>query len=204
MFKKLLLFPFVFLFANILVAQDPFTTEILIHREEYKSDFLKNERSPIQEREDLQYLRFFDPDKEYSVQATFQRTKDAKPFDMATYSGVTKPYVQYGWLTFKIKGQTVKMAIYQSLNLRVMPQYRDYLFLPFKDLTNGESTYGGGRYMDFKTGDIKDGKMKIDFNKAYNPWCAFSDGYSCPIPPKENHLNIEILAGEKKYAKENH
>ncbi|MFT4762129.1 MAG: hypothetical protein ACI9LN_004113, partial [Saprospiraceae bacterium] len=68
--------------------------------------------------------------------------------------------------------------------------------------TNSETTYGGGRYLDFKTTDIVDGKMTIDFNKTYNPWCHYSDGYNCPIPPKENHLEVEIVAGERNFGKE--
>ena len=82
-----------------------------------------------------------------------------------------------------------------------MPQYRDYLFIPFKDLTNEDATYGGGRYIDAKTTDITSGEMILDFNKSYNPYCAFSDAYSCPIPPDENHLNIKIEAGEQEFAK---
>ena len=82
-----------------------------------------------------------------------------------------------------------------------MPQYRDYLFLPFKDPTNGKASYGGGRYLDLKTGDLKSGTAIIDFNKAYNPWCAYADGFSCPIPPAANHLAVEIHAGEKNFEK---
>jgi len=73
------------------------------------------------------------------------------------------------------------------------------LFLPFKDFTNNESTYGGGRYINFLDTDIKDGKIEIDFNKSYNPWCAYSDGFNCPIPPKENHIETEVTAGEKNF-----
>ena len=187
-----------------LMAQDAYTTDILIHREAYKNDFLKNERSPLHSEKELANIHFFAPDESYRVKAKFTRTPDAKAFDLATYSGITKPYIQYGWLNFSLNGQTHKLAIYQSLNLRVMPQYRDYLFLPFKDITNGESTYGGGRYLDFKVTDIQNGELIIDFNKAYNPWCAYADGYNCPIPPKENHLAIPVKAGEQNYGGENH
>ena len=77
--------------------------------------------------------------------------------------------------------------------------YRDYLFIPFKDLSNGEATYGGGRYMDIRMDDIKNGELMLDFNKAYNPYCAYSDGYNCPVPPVENHLETEVNAGEKSF-----
>ncbi len=118
-----------------------------------------------------------------------------------TYSGATQPYVKYGTATFRLKDTTLQLAVYQNLRLIRMPQYRDYLFIPFKDATNGEQTYGGGRYMDISKADIEEGKLTIDFNKAYNPWCAYSDGYSCPVPPMENHLNVFVKAGERAYQK---
>jgi uncharacterized protein (DUF1684 family) len=83
-----------------------------------------------------------------------------------------------------------------------IPKYRDYLFIPMKDQTSGKETYGAGRYLDASIKDIKDGKIALDFNKLYNPYCAFSEGYSCPIPPKENHLPVRIEAGEKLFLKE--
>ena len=79
-------------------------------------------------------------------------------------------------------------------------QYKDYLFLPFTDLTSGKETYASGRYLDLKTDEIKNGKVTLDFNKAYNPYCAYVSGvYNCPIPPKENTLGVEVKAGEKLF-----
>ena len=81
-------------------------------------------------------------------------------------------------------------------------KYRDYLFIPFTDLTSGNESYAGGRYFDFKSSDILDNKFELDFNKAYNPYCAYiSNRYSCPIPPKENNLSVAIRAGEKEFGK---
>jgi uncharacterized protein (DUF1684 family) len=89
------------------------------------------------------------------------------------------------------------LAIYQNVDLVNTAGYEDYLFIPFKDLTNGEDTYGGGRYLDLK---IPEGEtILIDFNRAYNPYCAYNHNYSCPIPPFENHLKVKIEAGVKKY-----
>ena len=82
-----------------------------------------------------------------------------------------------------------------------MPQYRDYLFVPFKDLTNAHETYGGGRYLDFRMKDIEGASCVLDFNKAYNPYCAYSEGYNCPIPPRENHLEVRVEAGEMGFGK---
>jgi uncharacterized protein (DUF1684 family) len=101
-----------------------------------------------------------------------------------------------------LEGSEYQLAIYKNLRTTRMPMFRDFLFLPFQDDTNGESTYGGGRYIDLKVGDIEDGKLTIDFNKAYNPYCAYGDGWNCPIPPVENILEVEIAAGEKNYKKE--
>ncbi len=82
--------------------------------------------------------------------------------------------------------------------------YKDHLFLPFTDLTSGEESYGGGRYIDLETTGIINNRLVIDFNKAYNPYCTYSDGYNCPIPPRENDLPVAIRAGEKAFAKPVH
>jgi uncharacterized protein (DUF1684 family) len=101
--------------------------------------------------------------------------------------------VKYGELAFSLNGKEFKLNIYQNLGLINKEGYEDYLFLPFLDETNGIESYGGGRYVDAR---IPEGAtMIIDFNKAYNPYCAYNHKYSCPIPPKENHLDIKVLAG---------
>ncbi len=84
------------------------------------------------------------------------------------------------------------------------PTYKNYLFLPFTDLTSGEESYGGGRYIDLETTDIFNNKVIIDFNKAYNPYCAYASGYNCPIPPRENDLPVAVKAGEMNFGKKVH
>ncbi len=178
-----------------------FAKAIKKHRKHYKKEFLKDKRSPL-EKKDLKKLRFYEADPKYAVRCAFRETPNEKPFELATYSGITKPYRKYGELSFEIDGKPYSLAVYQSLRLIKMPQYKNHLFIPFKDLTNGETTYGGGRYIDIETTDIVDDQLLLDFNTCYNPWCAYSDGYNCPIPPKENHLEVAIEAGEKGYGKE--
>jgi uncharacterized protein (DUF1684 family) len=95
----------------------------------------------------------------------------------------------------------VQLTVYRSLALANIPAYKDYLLLLFTDDTNGKTTYGGGRYIDMRENEFKNGEVTLDFNKAYNPYCAFSSGYSCPKPPDENHLTIAVEAGEKIYGK---
>ncbi len=197
---RLLLSSFFLAVVTTTNAQD-YAAGIEKHRKEYKEEFLTFERSPLKE-EDLSFIQFYAPDESYVINATFQPTPDEKAFDMATYSGVTKKYIKYGTFSFTLNGKKLVLHVYQGLALIKDPQYADYLFIPFKDFTNGVETYGGGRYLDFRIGDIHNNILKIDFNLAYNPYCAYSSGYSCPIPPEENHLEIEIKAGERKFGKD--
>ncbi len=171
------------------------------HREHYRREFLKSTGSPLKE-EDLPFLKFYEANTKFRIQAAFQLTPDAEPFTMATTDGKRAAYVKYGIASFKVNNKTYHLSVYQSLGLMKMPDYKDYVFIPFRDGTSGKETYGGGRYLDFRLKDFQDGRVVIDFNKAYNPYCAYSDGYSCPIPPKENHLEVRLEAGEKTYSKE--
>lgn len=196
--KSFLLLALIFL-GTVLQAQNAsFAANIDLHRAEYKADFLSNPRSPLRAA-DTSLLDFYPAKPEWAIPATFERTPDAKPFIMMTYSGQKRDYVQFGVLYFELEGQKHSLSIYQNLKLIQDSTYRDHLFLPFKDLSNGGETYGGGRYLDFRQSDIQNGVLLLDFNKCYNPWCAYSDGYNCPIPPRENHLNIDIPAGERNF-----
>ncbi len=190
------------LLTTHVLAQVPFAEQLAQHRETYKKELLDSAGGPLKATTDLAYIHFYEPDSTYRVIATVERTVNAEPFDMPTYSGKTKEHVAYAVLSFVLDGKPQQLTLYRSLNLMKVPNYRDYLFLPFKDATSGKETYGGGRYIDFRTGDIKDGKVTLDFNRAYNPYCAYQEGYSCPIPPATNVLSIAIEAGEKIYKKD--
>ena len=182
------------------VADSSYIAEIMRHRQEYARDLIVGERAPLRAA-DTAYLDFFPPDPAYNVLADFTPTPDAEPFELLTSSGRTKTFVQHGWLHFTLAGDTLRLAVYRNLML-TMDIYKNHLFLPFKDGSSGESTYGGGRYLDLSTEDIQDGKVVLDFNLVYNPYCAFSDGYNCPIPPTVNRLEVAIEAGEKAFTKE--
>ena len=176
-----------------------YADRISMFRKGYMDDFLKDESSPLK-KDDLQLLRFYDADSTYKVTAKAELLTNEPAFIIPSFSGTGRQYVRYAVLTFMLKGKAVKLTLYKNLALAQIPQYKDYLFLPFTDKTNGAATYGGGRYIDFREGDIKDNVVELDFNKAYNPYCAYSGGYSCPKPPGENNLDIAIEAGEKLYA----
>lgn len=192
---------FVLAGASVIQAQS-FSEETDQYRKKYRDEFLHSENSPLKAA-DLPYLEFFDPDSTFRVEAKFEKAK-GKSFEMPTYSGTNKTYVKYGTLKFKVHGRRQTLTVYRNLSLQTLAKYKDYLFIPFKDKTNGTETYGGGRYIDLKTTDLKDNKCILDFNKAYNPYCAYSTGYNCPIPPLNNHLAIEISAGEKNFTKQQH
>ncbi|WP_028295435.1 DUF1684 domain-containing protein [Olivibacter sitiensis] len=183
--------------GNYLHGQD-FAERTLLHRDAYKKEFLQDKRAPL-DSADVQQLHFFEPDSQYAVVAKVSLVAGDEPIVIPTYSGVEKNYLRYARRDFQLNGEEMSLYLYKSVDLASNPLYADYLFLPFTDVTNDKETYGGGRYLDFKLGDIVDGKLIVDFNKAYNPYCAYSSGYNCPIPPKENSLSIAILAGEQKY-----
>ncbi|MCF8244637.1 MAG: DUF1684 domain-containing protein [Saprospiraceae bacterium] len=198
---RLILFLLGFFFVSAFGQQEAadFAAQIAKHREAYKADFLKSERSPL-DSADLPNLRFFEANEAYRVVCVFHRTPKEEPFDVPTSSGITKSFVKYGFLTFELEGRMLKLAVYQNLTLRNMPIYAQHLFLPFRDESNGDATYGGGRYIDLTIAAVEAEAPVLDFNKCYNPWCHYSDGYNCPIPPVENTLDVEIPAGEATWA----
>ncbi|MGH2646643.1 MAG: DUF1684 domain-containing protein [Ginsengibacter sp.] len=168
----------------------------------YQQNYINNHE--VVGKDDKKYIHFYPVDESYRVTATFKKKDDAKGFDMITASGKKQLYFRYGLLTFKLHNSLVHLYIYQSASLMKQEKYKDYLFVPFGDATSGFDSYGGGRYLDFTISDIKNNRLVIDFNKAYNPYCAYTAGYNCPIPPKENLLTIPIRGGEENYGKPVH
>jgi len=175
-----------------------YTAKIAAHRENYEQDFLKDAHSPLKQA-DLQNLHFFEADSTYRVLASAQLLQDQQPFEMVTSAGTKAAYIRFALIKFTLHGQPQQLTIYKSMALSANPQYKDHLFLPFKDQTNGNESYGAGRYIDLNSNDIKNNAIEIDFNKAYNPYCAYSAGYQCPMPPAENDLKTNIKAGEMQY-----
>ena len=193
--------PILFLFFSLNAFAQSYTEQIAKHRESYKQDFVKDDYAPLKES-DLQRLHFYDADSAFKVIANVEILKNEKIFKMPTYDGTSKEFYRFAKISFVLNGVTVKMTLYKSIALASNPAYKDLLFLPFTDETNNKETYGGGRYIDLSSKEIKDQKIELDFNKAYNPYCAYSDGYRCPVPPEENDLQLEVKAGEKLYTGE--
>ncbi|CAH8281729.1 hypothetical protein EV196_104105 [Mariniflexile fucanivorans] len=168
---------------------------------ELNAEYKDATTSPLKDkdRKHFEGLEFFKFDSTYVITAAFERFPDEKPFEMKTSTERRPIYVKYGELSFELKGKSYKLNIYQNKDLMTQEGYEDYLFLPFLDETNGLESYGGGRYIDARI--PKGSTMEIDFNKAYNPYCAYNDTYSCPIVPRENYLKVKIEAGVKAFGK---
>lgn len=169
-------------------------------RENMNREFADTAETPLTKEGLAKFkeISFFPVKTKYRVKAKLTRTPDEKPFEMPRSKGNTGTYRKYGEVTFTLYGKECKLIVYQFMKLINDEKYKNDLFLPFKDLTNGKQTYGGGRFLDLV---IPEGdEIIIDFNKAYNPLCCYGNPrYSCPIPPEENHLGIKISAGEKIY-----
>ena len=165
--------------------------------------FQKNyvETHEVVKEADRKYFKFFPVNKKYRVLAVFEKMDDPKGFIMKTSGTKTSRYFKYGTISFTIDNKLLHLTVYQSEQLMKDQQYKNYLFVPFTDLTSGGKSYGGGKYLDFMLEDIKNNTLLVDFNKAYNPYCAYAKGYNCPIPPAENDLPVAIKAGEMNFGK---
>ena len=181
-------------------AQDKFDAAVVTKfQNELDSEYADAKTSPLM-AEDLakfKSLDFYPASEKYFVVAKFVRTKKEKPYEMQTSTDRKPMYIKYGEVFFTIDGSNFKLNVYKNIVLSKQEKYKDHLFLPFSDLTCGNESYIGGKYIDLK---IPKGKtISIDFNTSYNPYCAYNHKYSCPIVPLENDLNIEIKAGVKKF-----
>ncbi|OWK73349.1 hypothetical protein CBW16_11440 [Flavobacteriaceae bacterium JJC] len=171
-------------------------SEIKKFRSELNKEYKNPKETPLRGDNYTNFKQhpFFPVDLKYRVTARFDRTPNAVPFELPTSSGKTQPYVEFGKAIFDLDGKTYVLTVYQSLNLIRKEGYEDYLFLPFRDETNGKETYGGGKYMDLRI--PKTNEIILDFNKSYQPYCAYNAyDYNCPVVPEENFLPARIEAG---------
>ena len=169
------------------------------HRQEKHDEFKDEESTPLKKEQlsEFEGLHYFDIDRRYHLRGKFGRTSNESSFKMKTSTDRLPEYIKYGKISFEMDGKEFSLSVYQNVELVKKEGYEDYLFIPFTDETNGDETYGGGRYIDFRIPESED--VYLNFNLCYNPYCAYNHKYSCPIPPKENDLPIKITAGEKMY-----
>ena len=161
-------------------------------------EFADAKTSPldVEDLKKFKALDFFPINEHFFITAKFVRTENEKPFKMKTSTDRKPLYIKYGEVFFSIDGKSVQLNVYQDVEYSKKKGFEDDLFLPFSDLTCGNESYIGGRYIDVKI--PKGETIAIDFNTSYNPYCAYSHRYSCPIVPLENDLKVTIKAGVKK------
>ncbi|MFT5617460.1 MAG: hypothetical protein ACI85I_000682 [Arenicella sp.] len=162
-----------------------------------KNDRFKNNEadSPFDKvnRAEFDSLSYFSVNPYYRIQADFERLGENEVVEIpTTKDGESQKYIRYGKAKFQLEGKKHEVILLKPFDKLNLPT----VFLYFRDKTSGESTYGGGRYVDVIPGKTS---CIIDFNMAYNPYCAYNSYYICPIPPKENYLEVPIEAGEKVY-----
>jgi len=189
---------FLLFFGITINAQSWDKETVKTFQKELNDEYLNKETTPLRGENFLKFKKhpFFSINEKYKIVAKFVKTENATPLEFPTSSGKTKYYTEYGKAYFTIDGKSQSLTLYTSESLKSNEGYEDYLFLPFRDTTNGKQTYGGGRYLDLKVPTTS--QILIDFNKAYQPYCAYNAvDYSCPIVPETNQLKIPIKAGVK-------
>ena len=196
--KNLLFITLIFIF-NFSFGQpsdeDLYTLEIKIFQEELNTHYANADESPLTKENFRVFkaLNFFPINPKYKVRAKLEKAHHAVPFGMPTTTDRKPEYRVYGVLHFTIDSVQHELTVYQNTALIKKEKYKDFLFLPFGDLSNGKKSYGGGRYLDLTKSDSD--VYIVDFNKAYHPYCAYNHKYSCPMIPQENILKIWVNAG---------
>jgi uncharacterized protein (DUF1684 family) len=187
----------VFIFINACSNTDDlaYTQRIMQQRAAITYKFLNPATTPLSQAKlaNFKGLPYYEVNKNYLVETTFNPSGNQTIFAMPHTLNRAYEYVEAGTLSFTLNG----------INLQLMSYIRKgemadsvQLFIPFTDLTGGKTTYGGGRYLDVNA-TLSNKKVWVDFNLAYNPYCAYNVNFSCPIPPKQNHLPMAIEAGEQ-------
>ena len=173
-----------------------FNTDLTPFQREINDFFKDASVSPLKKRDSKNFrgLDFFTYDSTYLVTAKLTKTPKEKPFMMLTTTDMMVEYIKYGTISFELLSNQYSLDIYKNLE---DPNERDNLFLPFLDDTNGNESYGGGRYINLDIAQVDN--LIIDFNSAFNPYCVYDEKYSCPIVPRENYLPLEIKAGVKNF-----
>jgi uncharacterized protein len=176
--------------------QDKETWEraLLRFRRQKDEFFRSGDESPIPpaERPKFPGLRYFDPDPYFRIEADLHRLSNPEGLMMTTSKGTRQLYNRVGSFELEVGESRFRLSAYQSAEREDLS-----LFVPFRDGTSGNESYAAARYIDLEV--EHDDSYAVDFNYAYNPYCAYSDDYVCPLPPAENWLKVPVNAGEKKY-----
>lgn len=194
---------FILAFNLALNAQSLSYSDSLNQARTDKNEELKSKKtSPLLkvDRKAFHDLEYFPVDETWNIEAHYHRIYEGEVLDFMTSKGSIKKFQKYGYFVFTHDEIHDTLYAYKRVYPDgYVPNYPPYLFIPFKDHTSGNETYGGGRYIDTKVFET-DQVVMLDFNTCYSPYCAYGGGFSCPIPPEENFVNGRVEAGEKAYA----
>jgi len=173
---------------------DTWRRALVRFREEKDAFFASGHDSPLPPGDQGGFtgLKYYDPDPSLRFEAKLERYANPDGVMLGTSKGTRQLFNRVGFFSLDVGGNGVRIHAYQSAE-REDPN----LFIPFRDSTSGTESYGAARYLDLEV--EHDDRYALDFNYAYNPYCAYSDDYVCPLPPQENWLNVPVRAGEKKY-----
>ena len=193
--KHIFCFLFITIFYSGAFAQST-KEEIATHRADHLTYLLDTTSGWLSQKEVDEFggLDYFEFDKSFQITATLTKNKGRR-FKMPTSTDRLPVYRRYGYLDFSVGDSSCRLEVYQKMKYRKKKGNKNYLFIPFRDATTRKSTYGGGRFMDLTL--TESDTILIDFNLAYNPYCAYTYNASCPIPPEANTLTVPISAGEK-------
>ena len=160
-------------------------------RSDKDENFRNSDESPNKDKASFKGLNYYSFNKDYIIDFALEKAEKTETVDIKMTDGTTEKLILFGKIKGELKDFTIALSIYQREN-------GDF-FLPFKDKTAPTETYGGGRYLDLPLKNAKNNQLRVDFNLAYNPFCAYNEDFACPIPPAENTLPIRIEAGEKLF-----
>jgi hypothetical protein len=172
-----------------LSGSESYVDTIKKQRETFLKNLMSENNSPIASIKDFSGIKYFEADKYFILDADFKADNSEQGMILMTDSTQTE-IKKAGTATFSLDGKTFTVNVFDE---------GEYFLFPFRDLTSGKETYGGGRFINIPKDKLKEDKLEIDFNNAHNFYCAYNESFICPIPPKENFINTEIRAGEKKY-----
>jgi uncharacterized protein (DUF1684 family) len=160
-----------------------------------------NSPIPHEIRHHMKGLEYFPPNPACVFAVKLNRYPNPEKLTMTTSKGKQRDFLRYGFFEFPVEGKTQTLQAYMSIPA-LGHQHEEQLFVAFRDSTSGKESYGAARYIDL--GLDPSGEYMLDFNLAYNPYCAYSDDYVCPLPPQENWLRVPIVAGEKNFPRPGH
>ena len=175
-------------------SEETYVNEVLKERSE-KEDYMQTSSSSpfINKLATYEPLKYYEVDPAFKVKAEVEKINELSYINVSESDGSSKQYIKYAWLNFELSQQPLRLLVLKPVGFGQM----NVLFTAFADETSGSATYGSGRYLDLSFKNAS--SITLDFNKAYNPYCAYDESFACPFPPTENILPISITAGEKVY-----